>query len=73
MTRMPEDYWGYLTTIGSTFCNTEKQDEVQAFFAERIKTMTGGPRNLAKTLEGIDLCVAKVHQHQAEMNDWLGQ
>lgn len=73
MTRMPEDSWGYLTTIGSNFCNTEKQDEVRAFFAERVNSMTGGPRNLAKTLEGIDLCVAKVHQHQAEMNDWLGQ
>jgi alanyl aminopeptidase len=72
-TRMPEESWGYLVTIGSTFCNTEKQDEVQAFFAERVNSMTGGPRNLAKTLEGIDLCVAKVDQHQAEMNDWLGQ
>ena len=73
MARMPEDYWGHLTTVGSNFCDTEKQDEVENFFAERVNSMTGGPRNLAKTLEGIDLCVAKVHKHQVEMNDWLGQ
>lgn len=71
--RIPEPGWGRMTFIGSAFCNTEKQAEVQAFFAERIDSMTGGPRNLAKTLEGIDLCVAKVQQHQAEMDAWLGQ
>lgn len=73
LARMPQPSWGRITVIGSAFCDTEKQAEVQAFFAERINTMTGGPRNLAKTLEGIDLCVAKVANHQAEMDAWLGQ
>jgi len=71
--RIPEDFWGRMTFVGSAFCNTEKQAEVQAFFAERIDTMTGGPRNLAQTLEGIDLCVARVQQHKTEMDVWLGQ
>ncbi len=71
--RIPEARWGRMTFIGNAFCNTEKQAEVQAFFAERINSLTGGPRSLAQTLEGIDLCVAKVRQHQADMDAWLGQ
>jgi len=73
LARMPKPAWGRITVIGSAFCDTEKQAEVQAYFAQRINDLTGGPRYLAKTLEGIDLCVAKVEQHQAEMDAWLGQ
>ena len=71
--RVPEARWGRMTMFGSAFCDAEKQAEVEAFFAERIQDMTGGPRGLAKTLEGIDLCIAKAKHHQAEMEDWLGQ
>jgi alanyl aminopeptidase len=71
--RVPEESWGRMTFVGGEFCDTEKQDEVQAFFAERINSLTGGPRRLAQTLEGIDLCVAKVQQHKTEMDTWLGQ
>jgi alanyl aminopeptidase len=71
--RIPESGWGRMTFVGSAFCDTEKQAEVEAFFADRVDTLTGGPRNLAKTLEGIDLCVAKVRHHKAEMDAWLGQ
>ena len=71
--RIPEPGWGRVTFIGGAFCDSEKQAEVQAFFEDRINTLTGGPRGLAKALEGIDLCLAKVQQHQAEMDAWLGQ
>ena len=71
--RIPEAGWGRVTFVGSAFCNTTKQAEVEAFFAGRIESLTGGPRNLAKTLEGIDLCVAKVQHHKAGMDTWLGQ
>jgi len=71
--RFPENTWGRMTFVGNEFCDTEKQAEVQAFFAGRINTLTGGPRRLAQTLESIDLCVAKVQQHKTEMDIWLGQ
>jgi len=71
--RIPEERWGRLTFFGKAYCDTEKRDEVQAFFAPRVGNLTGGPRNLAQTLEGIDLCVAKVRQHKPEMDAWLGQ
>ena len=71
--RVPEARWGRMTFVGGEFCNSEKQTEVQAFFAERIKSLTGGPRSLAQNLERIDLCVAKVQQHKPQMDTWLGQ
>lgn len=71
--RIPEAAWGRMTMVGSAFCDVEKQIEIEDFFGERIGDLTGGPRNLAKTLEGIDLCIAKVQHHQAEMEAWLGQ
>ena len=71
--RVPEDSWGQMTFVGDAFCNTEKQTEVEAFFAERIESLTGGPRSLAQTLETIALCAAKVEQHKTEMDVWLGQ
>jgi alanyl aminopeptidase len=70
--RIPEDRWGRITSLGGAFCNKEKQAEVREFFATRVNELTGGPRNLAQTLEGIDLCVARVGQHKPEMDAWLG-
>ena len=72
-TRMPEPSWGQITFVGSAFCDSAKRAEIETFFAERISNMTGGPRNLAKALERIDLCVAKVERHRADMDAWLGQ
>jgi len=71
--RIPEDNWGRLTFFGKAYCDTEKRHEVEAYFTPRIGELTGGPRNLAQTLEGIDLCVAKVRQHKPELDAWLGQ
>lgn len=69
---VPEYRWGRMTVIGNAFCDSEKQGEVEAFFGEHINEMAGGPRNLAKILKGIDLCIAKVKHHRAEMETWLG-
>jgi alanyl aminopeptidase len=71
--RIPEERWGRLTFFGQAYCDTEKRQEVEAFFAPRVDNLTGGPRNLAQTLENIDLCVARVRQHKQEMDAWLGQ
>jgi len=71
--RIPEESWGRMTAVGSAFCDAEKQVEIEDFFGDRIGDMMGGPRNLAKTLESIDLCIAKAQHHQAEMEAWLGQ
>ncbi len=71
--RIPEHRWGRMTVVGNAFCDAEKRAEVETFFSKHIQEMAGGPRNLAKTLEGIDLCIAKVKYHQPELEAWLGQ
>jgi alanyl aminopeptidase len=54
-----EDYAAYLPFVGTGFCDASHRDAIQTFFADRVKSFTGGPRNLAQTLEQIDLCIAK--------------
>ncbi|HEV8038709.1 MAG TPA: M1 family metallopeptidase [Bryobacteraceae bacterium] len=54
-----EDYAAYLPFVGGGFCDASHRDAIQKFFADRVKSFTGGPRNLAQTLEQIDLCIAK--------------
>ena len=53
-----EDYSAMLPSVGGTFCDVKHRDELDSFFADRVKEYNGGPRNLAQTLEGIDLCIA---------------
>jgi alanyl aminopeptidase len=73
LARMPEPSWGRIASIGRTFCDVNNKDEVEAYFADRIDSLTGGPRNLAQALERVDLCIAKVERHRADMDAWLGQ
>jgi cytosol alanyl aminopeptidase len=53
-----EDYAGALPTVGGSFCDAKRRDELDAFFRDRVKDYTGGTRALAQTLEGIDLCIS---------------
>ncbi len=51
---------GRLPAAASVFCSEERATQVEAFFAERVAQLPGGPRNLANALEKIRLCAAKV-------------
>jgi alanyl aminopeptidase len=73
LARMPKPSWGQIAFVGRAFCDNGKRAEVETFFAERIDSLTGGPRNLAQALERVDLCIAKVERHRADMDAWLGQ
>jgi alanyl aminopeptidase len=53
------DFAAQLPETGRGFCDASHRDEVQAFFQERVKEYTGGPRNLAKTIESINVCIAQ--------------
>ena len=53
------DFAAALPEVGRAFCDEGRRAELQSFFEDRVKAYTGGPRNLAKTLESVDLCVAK--------------
>jgi len=53
-----EDYAAVLPQVGGGFCDAKRRDELDSFFRDRVKDYTGGPRALAQTLEGIDLCIS---------------
>ncbi len=51
---------GGLPQLASSFCSAERAQALEEFFAPRIDTLGGGPRNLAGALERIRLCAALV-------------
>jgi alanyl aminopeptidase len=53
-----EDYAAALPEVGKGFCDVQHRDEIGAFFADRVKDYTGGPRILKQTIENIDLCIS---------------
>lgn len=68
-----EDYAAMLPTVGSTFCDSKERDELDSFFADRVKSYTGGQRALAQTLEGIDLCISARRSLAPELTAFLNK
>ena len=68
-----EDYAAMLPSVGGSFCDAKHRDELDSFFADRVKDYNGGPRTLAQTLEGIDLCIAARKSLTPELTAFLNQ
>ena len=68
-----EDYAAMLPSVGGSFCDARHRDELDSFFADRVKDYNGGPRTLAQTLEGIDLCIAARKNLTPELTAFLSQ
>jgi alanyl aminopeptidase len=66
-----EDYAAVLPSVGRAFCDASHREAVQTFFQDRVKSFTGGPRNLAQVLEEIDLCIAKRKALTPELEAFL--
>ena len=69
--RVPIWRRGRLPTVGSSFCTIEKKQELLDFFEPIIDTLSGGPRYLAQTSEGIDLCIVKLAHDKPELKNFL--
>jgi alanyl aminopeptidase len=54
--RLPRDAGAGLAAAGGRYCDEEHRADVEGFFKDRVARFTGGPRNLARTLETISLC-----------------
>jgi alanyl aminopeptidase len=67
------DFASFLPFSGATFCDASHRAEVEAFFADRVKSYNGGPRVLAQVLEGIDLCIAERKALGPELAAFLKQ
>jgi cytosol alanyl aminopeptidase len=68
-----EDYAAFFPFVGNGFCDATHRAEVESFFQDRVKSYTGGPRNLAQTLEGIDLCIAERKALGPDLSAFLKQ
>jgi alanyl aminopeptidase len=77
MKRLPrevgEDYAAMLPSVGGSFCDSKHRDELDSFFSARVKDYSGGPRTLAQTLEGIDLCIAARKSLTPELTAFLNR
>ncbi|MDZ4801624.1 MAG: M1 family aminopeptidase, partial [Bryobacteraceae bacterium] len=72
-TRLGVGAGAILPVAGASFCSTEGYSQVQNFFEQRIQTISGGQRSLAKTLESIQLCEARVPAQQPDVARFLKQ
>jgi alanyl aminopeptidase len=68
-----EDYAASLPTVGASFCDAKRRDELDSFFRDRVKDYTGGQRSLAQTLEGIDLCISARQALAPELTAFLNK
>jgi len=61
------DFGAVLPEAASSFCDVESEKEYIAFFGERAKKFTGGPRVYEQMLEGIRLCEAEKAAEAADV------
>jgi alanyl aminopeptidase len=66
-----EDYAAMLPSVGGSFCDAKHRADLESFFSDRVKDYNGGPRMLAQTLEGIDLCIASRKSLTPELTAFL--
>jgi len=63
LSRLPReiggDFAASLPETGKAFCDAGHRDQLNSFFADRVKQYSGGERILAQTLESIDQCIAQ--------------
>ena len=69
--RIPTWFQGRMPMVGSSFCDLEKKKELTGFFNPIIEELSGGPRSLAQTTEGIDLCIAKLAHDKPMLKAYL--
>jgi alanyl aminopeptidase len=69
--RTPAEAQASLVFAASGFCDARAKADVEAFFKPRVAEVVGGPRNLARVLETIDLCIAFKEAQQANVVKFL--
>ena len=58
-----------IVEAAGSFCSVEKRDQVASFFREH--PVVESQRTLAKTLDGIDGCVALRASQEPQLRRWL--
>ena len=65
------DFAADLPKVGEDFCDAADRADLEAFFKPRVDGYAGGPRTLAQTLEGIDLCIARKKALEPSLTEFL--
>ena len=69
--RMRSDESMHMLGLPDAYCDEAHRADAAAFFTERAKKIDGGPRELANTLEGVGLCIAREKRNQKSVEDFL--
>src|SRR5271165_274823 len=69
--KLPTDFGAFLPGVASGYCDEAHRQDAASFFQGRSTKYSGGPRNLAQTLERIDLCVAFKKSQQPSVTEFL--
>jgi alanyl aminopeptidase len=69
--RIPTWRKGAIVNMGAGFCSTERANEVDAFFQNKVEDLEGGPRELAQTVERITLCAALLAEKGPEVDAYF--
>jgi len=66
-TRVPDVRKGGMPALAGNFCTLERRNEAKAFFEKHADIIPGYERNLAQTIERIELCAALKKEKAAEL------
>ena len=69
--RMPRETTGGIPYVASGFCDAAQEKDAKAFLGGRVEKLPGGTRNLAQTLEGIQLCIAARTAQEPSVGEFL--
>ncbi|MEM8607328.1 MAG: M1 family metallopeptidase [Myxococcota bacterium] len=70
--RFNERQLGFAPWYMASFCSEGAAGEVEQFFAPRVASLAGGPRNLAGAVEAIQLCAALAKAQQPSVKSAFG-
>lgn len=69
--KLPTDAGAFIPFVAGGYCDSGHRADAEGFFKDRATKYSGGPRNLAQVLEGIDLCVAYRRAQQPSAIEFL--
>jgi alanyl aminopeptidase len=68
---LPEQFAAGLVYTATGFCDTAHRDEISTFFGPRLAKLSGGPNNLEKVLDIVDICIGRKAKQEAGVTAFL--
>ena len=71
--RLPEGAPARFPRLGAQLCDVNEKSEFENFLAPRTAKIPGGSRNMAQTLEEIDICIASRQLQSPKLKAFLAK